>query len=53
MYINDYTTSVIASEIGVLKKTGDTEKGGVLFEVDNRQVDPKIWPHDKMYGIYQ
>jgi len=36
-----------------LKKTGDSDHGGVIFEVDNWTSDPKIWPHDKMYGVYQ
>lgn len=41
------------TEVGDLKKTGTTDKGGVTFEVENWKPDSKIWPHEKMYGIYQ
>jgi len=40
-------------EVGDVKKTGNAERGGVLFEVTNLKPDPKIWPHDKMYGMFE
>jgi len=40
-------------EIGDVEKTGNAERGGVLFKVTNWKADSKIWPHDQMYGIYE
>ena len=40
-------------EVGDVQKTGNAEKGGVIFKVNNWKADPKIWPHDEMYGIYE
>lgn len=42
-----------AVEVGDVRKTGVAEKGGVIFEVTNWKSDPAIWPHDKMYGVYE
>lgn len=53
MFIQDYTTMVAAHEVGDVKKTGNAERGGVLFEVMNMKSDPKIWPHDQMYCMYE
>jgi hypothetical protein len=53
MFLQDYTTMKEAMEVGDVKKTGNAEKGGVIFEVMNFKSDPKIWPHDHMYGIYE
>lgn len=53
MFIQDYTTQKEAVEVGDVKKTGDAANGGVVFEVHNWKPDPKIWPHEKMYGVYE
>jgi len=53
MFIQDYTTMKEAMEVGDIKKTGNAERGGVIFEVMNWKADPKIWPHTSMYGIYE
>ena len=45
MFIQDYTTMKEAMEVGDIKKTGNAERGGVIFEVMNWKADPKIWPH--------
>jgi len=42
-----------AMEVGDVKKTGTAERGGVLFEVMNWKSDPKIWPHDQMYCMFE
>jgi len=52
MFIQDYTTMKEAVEVGDVKKTGEADNGGVVFEVHNWHPDPKIWPHEKMYGVY-
>jgi len=53
MFIQDYTTMKEAMEVGDVEKTGNAERGGVLFKVKNWKADPKIWPHEQMYGIFQ
>lgn len=53
MFIQDYTTMKVAMEVGDVKKTGNAERGGVLFEVTNWKSDPKIWPHTQMYGMFE
>jgi hypothetical protein len=40
-------------EVGDVHKTGNAEKGGVTFEVKNFKSDPKIWPHETMFGIFE
>jgi hypothetical protein len=51
MYIQDYETNVTAKEVGTVKTDGMGEGGGVVFEVDDWKSDPKIWPHDKLFGV--
>lgn len=53
MYMQDVEDKVVAKELGDLKVTGQGESGGVIFEVDNWKSDPKIWPHDKLYGVFK
>ena len=53
MYIQDYETSVEAKDLGTVKATGSAEGGGVTFEVTDWKVEPKIWPHDKLFGVYK
>jgi hypothetical protein len=53
MYIQDYDTQVAAKEVGDVKATGAAEGGGVTFEVSNWKPEPKIWPHDKLFGVYK
>jgi hypothetical protein len=43
---------VEAMEVGDVKKVKDADKGGVVFEVHNWKSNPKIWPHDQMYGVF-
>jgi hypothetical protein len=43
----------ISRDVGDVKTTGSTDSGGVTFEVTNWKADSKIWPHEKMYGIYE
>lgn len=52
MYISDFQNKTVSREVGDIKKTGSAEKGGIMFEVTNWKADSKIWPHDKMYGVY-
>lgn len=52
MHIQDYT-KVETKELGDVKATGMAEGGGVTFEVTNWKSDPKIWPHDSMFGVYK
>ena len=33
--------------------TGTAEGNGVAFEVKDWKPEPKIWPHDKLYGVYK
>lgn len=35
-----------------MNKTGDAE-GMVTFSIPHWKKDPKIWNHDKMYGVYK
>lgn len=51
-YIQNFDTMVEAKEIGVVNKTGDVE-GTVTFEIPDWKKDPKIWNHDKMFGVYK
>jgi len=53
MYIQYAHPQVTAHEVGDIKRTGDAEKGGVLFQITNWKSDPAIWPHDQMYGMYE
>jgi len=53
MFIQDYTTMKAAMEVGDVKKTGNAERGGILFEVLNMKADPKIWPHTQMYCMFE
>lgn len=53
MWIQDYTTSREAVEVGDIVKTGSADKGGVIFRVDNWKANDKIWPHDKMFGVFE
>ena len=39
--------------MGTVKATGSTDAGGVTFEVTGWKADPKIWPFDTMFGVYQ
>lgn len=53
MYMQDYETNVTAKDLGDVKATGSAEGGGVTFEVANWKAEPKIWPHDKLFGVYK
>lgn len=53
MYIQDYEKSVEAKAMVEVKKTGNAERGGVLFNVPDWKANPKIWPHDELYGIFE
>lgn len=53
MYMQEYDTKVDAKDLGDVKATGAAEGGGVTFEVTNWKPEPKIWPHDKLFGVYK
>jgi len=53
MYMQDFDTNVTAKDLGDVKATGASEGGGVTFEVANWKPEPKIWPHDKLFGVYK
>jgi len=53
MYMQDFDTKVAAKDLGDVKATGAAEGGGVTFEVTNWKSEPKIWPHDKLFGVYK
>jgi len=42
-----------AVEVGDVNKTGVADHGGVVFTVSNWTSDPKIWPHDNMFGVFE
>merc|ERR1719263_1864892 len=54
MWMQDYTEGSVAGTVhGDLKQLGVTEDGGIVFTLENFVKDPKVWPHDKMYGVFQ
>jgi len=53
MYMQDFETKVMAKDLGTLKATGAAEGGGVTFEVTDWKAEPKIWPHDKLFGVFK
>jgi len=53
MYMQDFVTKVEAKDLGSIKATGAADGGGVAFEVTDWKPEPKIWPHDKLYGVYK
>lgn len=53
MFISDYTKSVVAHEVGDVHKTGNAEKGGVIFEIKNMKADQKIFPQTHTFCIFE
>ena len=53
MIMQDFVTKVEAKDLGSIKATGAADGGGVTFEVENWKPEPKIWPHDKLFGVYK
>lgn len=53
MYMQDYDTAVAAKDLGDVKATGAADGGGVTFSVSNWTSEPKIWPHDTLFGVYK
>lgn len=53
MYIAEsHDEGFISRDVGDVKSTGSVDGGGITFEVSNWNADSKIWPHEKLYGVY-
>jgi len=53
MYMQEFVTKVEAKDLGSVKSTGTADGGGVTFEVTGWKPEPKIWPHDTLFGVYK
>lgn len=53
MYMQEFVSKVEAKDLGTVKATGTAEGGGVTFEVTGWKSEPKIWPHDTLFGVYK
>lgn len=52
MYIQYKDHKSTLKEIGNVNITGKSAEGVIPFQVTDWKSDPKIWPHDKMYGVF-
>jgi hypothetical protein len=53
MIMQDFVSKIEAKDLGTVKATGAAEGGGVTFEVSDWKPEPKIWPGEKLFGVYK
>jgi hypothetical protein len=53
MIMQDFVSKIEAKDLGTVKATGAADGGGVTFEVSGWKPEPKIWPGEKLFGVYK
>jgi hypothetical protein len=53
MLMQEFVSKLEAKDLGTVKSTGTAEGGGVTFEVTGWKPEPKIWPNEKLFGVYK
>jgi hypothetical protein len=53
MYMQEFVSKLEAKDLGTVKTTGAADGGGVTFEVSGWKPEPKIWPGEKLFGVYK